>query len=117
MSQASLTSSVTDIRWLDDVGLQLVWTGSPTGSFAVQVSADYNPGGQSGTIANAGNWTPLTLTYFNGSTNVTATSVPTSVGSPIYLDLSLLSAPYIRLVYTKVSGTGTLTSTITAKEL
>ena len=112
MSLSSIASSITDIQWLDDVGLQFVWTGSPTGTFAIQVSADYNNNNPS---APTGNWVPLTLTYWNGSSFVTATSIPTSAGSPIYVDLALLSAPFIRVVYTKGSGSGTLTATITAK--
>jgi len=109
-----LTSDVTDIQWLDDVGLQFVWTGSPVGTFSVQVSADYAQD-LNGNVQNPGHWISLILTYWNGSAFVTSDSIPTSVGSPIYLDLALLSAPYIRAIYTAESGSGTLTSTITAK--
>lgn len=116
MSLASLTSAVTDIQFLDDIGIQFTWSGSPVGSFAIQVSADYSQD-LNGNVQNAGHWVPLTFTYWNGVTFVTDTSVPTSVGSPIYVDLALLSAPYIRAVYTKASGTGSLTTTITAKML
>lgn len=121
MSQATLTSAVTDIQFLDDVGVQFTWTGSPVGEFSVEVSADYE---QDGTVSppvikNAGNWAPLTFTYWDvgGSAFVTAQAIPTSVGSPIYLDMALLSSPWIRCKYTKVSGTGTLVATITAKEV
>lgn len=112
----TLTSKVTDIQWLDNIGLQFVWTGTPVGTFSVQVSADYAPGGEVGSgPANPGNWIPLTLSYWNGTMFVTGTSIPTSVGSPIYLDLDFLSAPWIRAVYTNTSGSGTLTATITGK--
>ena len=111
---SSITSAVTDIQFLDDIGYQFTWTGSPSGSFSIQVSADYSQD-QSGNIMNAGHWVPLTMTYWNGSAFVTGTSIPTSVGSPVYIDLALLSAPYIRAVYNSVSGSGSLTATITAK--
>lgn len=113
---AAITSPVTNIAYLDDIGIQFNWTGSPVGGFQVQVSADYAQD-NNGNVTNAGNWVPLTFTYFNGTSNVTATSIPTSVGSPIYIDLALLSAPWIRAVYTNVSGSGTLNAFITAKAI
>jgi len=111
---ATITSTVTNIQYLDDVGIQFDWTSSPTGTFQVEVSANY-AADINGNVTNAGTWTPLTFTYWNGSANVTATSIPTSVGSPIYLDLALLSAPWIRAQYTNSASTGTLTAVITAK--
>lgn len=118
MSQASLTSKVTNIQFLDDVGYQLNWSGAPVGNIQIQVSADYAEDYSSPpNVTNPGNWVTLVLTYWNGSVFVTNTSIPTSVGSPIYLDMSFLSAPWIRIVYTKISGSGTLEAFITAKQL
>ncbi len=116
MSQATLTSTVTNLQFLDNAGYQFNFTGSPVGTLAVQVSADYAQD-ELGNVTNAGNWVPLTITYWNGTAFITSTSVPTSVGSPVYLDLALLSASWIRSVYTKISGTGTLNAFITAKSL
>jgi hypothetical protein len=113
---STLTSAVTNTQFLDNIGYQFVWSGSPAGTIALQVSADYAQD-LNGNVTNTGNWAPLTFTYWNGSAFVTATSIPTSAGSPVYLDLALLSAPWIRAVYTNASGTGTLTATITAKEI
>ncbi len=110
----NLISTITNIQHLDNVGLQLNFTGSPLGSFQVQVSADYAQD-FNGAISNPGNWTPLTLSYFNGTAFTSSQSIPTSVGSPIYLDLNQLSAPWIRLAYIYGSGSGTLNSFITAK--
>ena len=114
MSTVSITSAVTSIQWLDNVGIQLNFSGSPVGTFAVQVSADYAQDTE-GNVQNPGHWIPLVLTYFISGGFTSDTSVPTSVGSPIYLDLNQLSAPWIRVVYTKGSGTGTLNAFITAK--
>lgn len=116
MSAASITSPVTNIQFLDDVGCQFNFAGSPVGGFAIQVSADYAQD-ELGNVQSAGNWVPLTFTYWNGTAFVTGTSIPTSVGSPVYLDLALLSASWIRSVYTKVSGTGTLNAFVTAKSV
>ncbi len=118
MSLSSITSTITNISFLDDIGIQLNFSGSPVGTFAVQVSADHAQDYSSPpNVTVAGNWVPLTFTYWDSGTSafITGFSVPTSVGSPIYLDLALLSAPWIRVVYTKVSGTGTLNAFITAK--
>ena len=114
MSQASITSAVTCIQFLDNVGIQLNFSGAPVGDFEIQVSADYeqNP---NGSVINAGNWAPLALSYLSGGSFVDSFDIPTSVGSPIYLDLNQLSAPFIRIVYTKTSGSGSLDAFITAK--
>lgn len=120
MSTASLTSAVTSVAFLDDIGYQFNWTGSPVGSVSIEVSADYAQDTMSPpNVTDTGHWVPLTLTYWDsgGSAFVTGFSIPTSVGSPIYIDLALLSAPWIRAKYTKVSGTGTIQMTVTAKQL
>lgn len=118
MSTASITSAVTSIQYMDDVGLQLNWSGAPVGTFQVQVSMDYSQDLSSpANVTNAGNWVPLTLTYWDGAAFVTGVDIPTSVGSPIYIDLALLSAPWMRAVYTRVSGSGTLSGYVAAKQL
>lgn len=109
MSQASIISPVTDIQGLDNVGYQVNFTGAPVGTFSVEVSMDYQPGtSPNSPPANAGNWIPVTL-----STPVTASGSPDNA----YIDLALLSAPYIRLKYTKTSGTGSLNAFIVAKAI
>lgn len=107
MSLASLTSAVTAIQFLDNIGVQLNFSGTPTGSFQIQVSADYAQDGE-GNVQNGGNWIPVLLP-----------SSPAASGSAgvIYIDLNQLSAPWIRVVYTRVSGSGTLNAFITAKML
>lgn len=116
---ANITSPVTCTQWLDNIGIQFNWTGSSvSGNFQVQVSADYarDP---NGSVTNAGNWAPLTLTYLVGSSFVSSQNVPTTVGSPIYLDLNQLSTPWIRVVFTTSNGSsdGILNAYITAKEI
>ncbi len=120
MSSATLTSTVTNIQFLDDVGIQFNFSGSPVGELSIEVSADYAQDGMSPpNVTDPGHWVPLTLTYWDagGSAFVTAFSIPTGVGSPVYVDLALLSAPWIRAKYTKASGTGTLNVFLTAKSL
>jgi hypothetical protein len=105
-----ITSIQSSIQFVDDIGIELVWTGSPVGNFQVQVSADYDPNQEI-----AGSWIPLLFTYWNGTLFVTSYSIPTSLASPYYIDIPLTSAPWIRVQYTNTSGTGTLNSFLTAK--
>lgn len=111
---STITSAALEIKLQDNLGIQCNFTGSPVGTFQIQISMDYMQD-IFGTILNAGNWIPITLTYLSGGSFVSATSVPTSVGSPIYIDCNQLSAPYARIVYTAISGSGTLNAYVTAK--
>lgn len=106
MTQATITSDVTDIRYLDNISIQCIFTGTPTGSFALEGSLDYYK--INGAVQNTGTWTPITLS-----------STPAASGSAgnILLDLNQLSFPYIRIVYTKTSGTGTLNVYISGKAI
>lgn len=101
----NVTGAVTNIQYLDNIGIQLNFTGTPVGTFHVQVSADYDQTAE-GEVVSAGNWINMTLS-----------PPPIASGSPdqIYIDILPTSAPWIRVVYTRTSGTGTLNGFITAK--
>ena len=105
MASATLTSSVVEIRNQDNVGIQLSWTGTPVGTFAVQISINHAQDA-SGNVTVAGDWVTLTL-----SPSIAAAGTPDSA----IIDLNQMSASYIRVVYTRTSGTGTLNAYITAK--
>lgn len=102
-----LTTKATNINFLDNVGIQIDLTGTPTmtGTFAVQVSADYAEDNEHNVLV-PGNW-------------ATVTTAGVSSGAPAvtYFDLNQLSAPWIRLIYTHSSGAGTVNAFITAKML
>lgn len=109
MSAAMLTSIYTNIQGLDNVGYQGTFTGAPVGTFSVQISMDYQPGTSPNSLpANAGNWITLPL-----NPAITASGT----GDSFYIDLNQMSAPWIRLVYTKTSGTGTLNAFVVAKAI
>lgn len=105
MSLSSITSPATNIQFLDNIGIQFNFTGTPTGTFQVQVSADYEQDAE-GNITNPGNWVPLVLT---------PTPVAAGSAGSVYVDITMHSAPWMRVAYVKTSGTGTLNSFITAK--
>lgn len=103
----SITSAPTNVQMIDNAGYSLSWSGTPVGAFSFQCSADYTPGTfPSDYPVNAGTWTTMTL-----SANITASGSPDNA----YVDLTLLSAPWIRVVYTRTSGSGSLSIWVTGK--
>lgn len=107
----SLISSPTILQSLSKIAYQAVWTGtSPVGTISIQGSENYslNPNGQ---VNNTGTWTTLTLAY-NG-TLVTSVPVTGNTGDAL---IDLETGIYaLRLIYTRTSGTGTITVTTSGK--
>jgi hypothetical protein len=104
----ALTSDATSIQYMDNICIELVWTGTPTGTFSIEGSLTYQTNSVGTGVSNAGTWVPITLTPPPAATG--------SAGS-ILLDLNQLSFPYIRVKYSPTSGSGTLTATIGGKQL
>ncbi len=98
---ASITSNPQACQFQDNIGVQLAWTGTPVGTFSIQVSVDYDP-----VKHIAGSWATLVL-----SDDITAAGSADNA----YIELNQLSAPWMRVVYTRTSGTGTLNCHIAAK--
>lgn len=106
---SSITSAITNIEGLDNIGIQLNWSGSsPVGTFAVQVSADYAQDFL-GNVTNTGNWSAISI-----SPSVAATGAASDTA---YIAIQQLAAPWLRVVYTRTSGTGTLQGFFTAKQI
>lgn len=97
---ANITSAVQSLQKQDNCGIQLIWTGTPTGTFGVQVSLDYQLG------TGVGTWTQITLSPVPAASGAAGT---------YYIDLNQLSSPWIQITYTRTSGTGTLDAWISAK--
>lgn len=91
---ADATSNAVDVKYSDNVGIQLVWTGTPVGNFYVQ-----------GTIDDT-TWTALDFG-----------SIPTSGGAAGDHLLNMNNLPYrkIRVFFDRTSGTGALTAWVMAK--
>lgn len=103
---STVTSPATNLKNLDDCAYQVNFTGTPTGAFTVEVSLDYAQDFM-GNITNAGTWNTLPIT---------GTFAPSGSGGSYYIPLNTLTAaPYVRLVYTASSGTGTLNAFFTGK--
>lgn len=108
---SSITSPPTNINRIPGISYDLVWSGTPTGTFIVQVSNTYsqNP---DGTVAAAGSWNTIPQASFTGT-------YPAPAGSSGFgfLDVVGTEAAWVRLVYTAASGAGTLTVVPAAKVL
>lgn len=101
-----LTSMITIMDQLIMISYSIVWTGSsPLGNISVQVSDDYSvtPGG---TVNNPGTWNTLPL------------SAPTPVSGSSgngFIDIDAHAGYAIRLVYARVSGTGSMSAIVMGK--
>lgn len=103
---ATFNSSPTNIERMDNVSIQTNVSGSssPVGTFKVQVSNDYEQDAD-GTVRAAGNWI-----------DVTGLSQAISGDTQILFELALTAAAWVRLVYTRTSGTATANAYLVAKE-
>lgn len=102
---SNITSKVVPIILQDNIAIQLVWTGTPTGAFNFQVSSNYEQD-MFGNVLSAGDWVTLPL-----SPAITASGS----ADVALVDLNQLGAAYVRVQYAASSGTGVLNATLTAK--
>jgi hypothetical protein len=107
---ASITGPATVIQMLPGISYDISWTGSPVGTFQIQVSNTYSVS-PDGTVTT-GNWTTIPSTVFSGS-------YPVPAGAPGngMIDLVGTMAYAVRLVYTRTSGSGALTVVAASKVL
>lgn len=99
-----LTSDITILAQKTGASYDLVWTGAPVGTFSVEISNSVTQGSD-GAITG-GNWTPVTL-----STAITAAGTADNA----FINLAGLEAYAVRLVYTRTSGSGSVTALICSK--
>lgn len=103
MSAASVTSTALDINQAYSFSIQAAWTGStPVGTLQIQGSNDIVA-----SISNVTNWSNV------GGTAGTA-AVSGNAGSAM-LEIPVAEYHYVRVVYTKTSGTGTINATFFSK--
>lgn len=104
---ASITSAPTIIQNLSMVSYDISWASgsTPVGVMSVQVSNTYSQNAD-GTVRYAGSWTTVTLS------NAPAVSGNSGNGA---IDIDASGFYAIRLVYTRTSGSGTMTAVINGK--
>lgn len=97
---ATIQSNVVDIPFLDNVAIQGVYTGTPTGTFTVECSV------------NGTNWYDDTAAW-------TSKGTPAPAGSAGSFMFYGSNRPYnkIRINYARSAGTGSVDLSVTAKML
>ena len=107
---ATFSTKPTVIDYLDNCSYQInVSTSDSTGSFAVEVSNDYNVQEPSQYVSNPGTWTALTLS-----------GIPAVQGTDDQIVINLNQLPFgaFRLTYTaSTPGTGTCTIVLECKQV
>lgn len=93
----TITSLPTNIANLDNVGLQIYWTGTPVGTITVSCS-------------------PNDVRYDDLTFNPSITQPAGSAGGYL-ISLNQIPFPFIKVKYVNASGAGNLTVFITAKDL
>ena len=91
-----LTSTAVDCSEIDSVGIQMVWTGTPNGTFACQVSDD------DGTTWSSFTLSPVLAAAAGGASNT-------------YSSVANFGHQKIRFTYTNTSSTGVLNGTVYIK--
>lgn len=98
MSQATVVSSGIDLRHIEVGSVQAEWTGAPVGDFTIEISNDIVAVGLTNPSQFVTNWTTYT-----GSTQAAGGGS----GNWVW-DIANIGYRWIRLKYTKTSGTGTV---------
>lgn len=101
LSQATVTIGPLDVRWTPAAAIQLAWTGSPVGTLQLQgTTGQPSTSNSSHTNTWPGPWTPM------GS----PVSLPlTGSGTSYIWDIVSTGLSAVQIVYTRTSGTGTVT--------
>jgi len=104
---SSFVSNPVSVQRLDRVGLEIIVTGTPTGTVTVQGSIDYVPP----TVQISPSVSPAT--WFDIPLDLDALT-----GGPqtYVIDMVTTAIPWLRISYTFTSGTGSMTAVIVAKE-
>lgn len=107
MSQSTVTSLGLDMNQMVLASIQAVYTGSPVGTLKLQISNDIvsaPPGGGTNLASLVTNWS-----------DYTGSSLSISAAGDFTYNLLDIGYRWLRLVYTKSSGTGTINATFCGK--
>ena len=110
---ASINGSAVICEALSMISMQFIWSAgaTPVGTAKIQVSNDFSID-SSGAILNAGTWSDVNILY-NGTSSASV-AISGNTGS-VMLDVLQTGVYAIRPVFTRTSGTGTLSVMCNAK--
>jgi hypothetical protein len=97
---STITSNAVDVTNSDSAAIEITWTGTPTGTFVVQ-----------GAVRNDAGGAPVNFQNITLSATLSASG---SAGSHL-VNLSGIGYTWIRVSYTNVSGTGSVSAWATVK--
>lgn len=104
---SNVTSETVIAQLLPVLSFGFSWTGpGAVGAISMQGSNDYSENAD-GSVNNPGTWSTLTVNYQGSPTSSIAISGASGNG---IIDLGMTGIYALRLVYTRTSGSGTLTS-------
>lgn len=93
----TIYSQIVDVSKMDNIGLQVDWSGTPTGTFTVN-------GSNNGTTFHALTFNPVL-------------AQPSAAAGGMIIDINQFPWKYILLEYTNISGSGILTALGQNKDL
>lgn len=99
------TSTEIDVSQAEIAAIELVWTGTPTGTFAIQAGVQVLGGGAAGGTGAGVTWTSV----------ISPAPTAAGAGGSHLINLSDIGFSKLRVEYTNSSGTGTLNGFITVK--
>jgi hypothetical protein len=97
-STNTIYTQIVDVSRIDNIGLEIAWTGTPTGTLTIQVS-------------NSG------LAFYTLSDFSSSPPQPAGSAGGYVVTLTQLPFKYFFLQYVNVSGSGTLTAYAQLKDL
>lgn len=111
---ASITSSVSILHQKTGGSYSFSWSGtSPIGTAALQFSNDYSIDAK-GVVVNAGTWNTAPLEVSGSGTQATDVAISGNSGNG-FIEIWADNGFAARIVYTRVSGVGSLTVTYIGK--
>jgi hypothetical protein len=102
----SLISDPIELIYLDNVSLLLVWTGTPTGTFKIEVANEFPAD-----MANPSytpTWVDLPLT---------PAIIATGAGDSAFIDFTQIPSAFMRVKYNRSGGSGSLNGSVTSKKV
>jgi hypothetical protein len=103
---ADVISPITISTQTSFLSYNMTWTGTPVGTFNVEVCNDAQYNADGSYISGTGSWVPLTLSATTDATGSAGTG---------FIDIRGTGAGFIRLHYVRTSGSGTLNVSMSGK--